>query len=644
VPAFDVTAIIDQRWGNVAMPMFADSTRGLAAALTITALIIAALVLGRDVLMPFALATILAFMLAPVVGLLTRYRVPRSASVGFVIVLLVGIFFAASALFSSQLLSLTASLSGYRDNLTQKVRLIAGAGKADGVIGRAAESIELLEKALTKETTTATPGPSTSPIIVSREAQSGVGTFMAQLRAALGPLTAAGLTLLFAGFLLVQYHDLRDRVVRLAGTDNMATTTSALSEAGGRLSRLFLLQAALNGGFGIFVAIALAVIGVPNAALWGVATFFLRFIPFIGSFLAAIPPILLAAAVDPGWGMALATLALFAIGEPILGHVIEPTVLGTGVGLSPFAMVAAASFWSLVWGPIGLILAAPLTMTIVVLGRYIPRIEFMSVLLGDAPALAPAQEFYHRILADDAAAAATQLETEVEAGSIGSATDMVVLPALRLAARDHRLDRVDKTRTDALRDTMATVVDVIRDGLSLAEVNAKPNATSRTADASPDVIVIPARGPVDLIASEFVAAMLEATSGIKCIAIKQASGLMAVSAARTMSTGSQLKFVIISTVGGMDHEHLRLLQRRASTDFPRVRLIVCDWGTTVTTTPADNRALGNSISSIAKFADVLTLLAYPAADENDHASTKIITAMPAAIQREERPLTAVGTA
>jgi len=591
------------------MPMFTDSIRGLAAALTITALMIAALVLGRDVLIPFALATVLAFILAPIVRYLVGHRVPRGAAVGLVVLTLVAVLIAGSVMFSGQLLSLTASLAGYKDNLVQKVRLVTGARTGDGAISKAAESVDQLEKAFKKQAASGAPVSVAPPVVVGRESTSSVSSFFEQLRGALGPLTGAGLTLLFAAFLLVQYHDLRDRVVRLAGTDNMAATTSAISEAGSRLSRLFLMQALLNAGFGIIVSVALAVIGVPNAVLWGVATFFLRFIPFIGSFLSAIPPILLAAAVDPGWGMAIATLALFAIGEPLVGHVVEPHILGRGVGLSPFAMVAAASFWSLVWGPIGLILAAPLTMLIVVLGRYIPRLEFMSVLLGDAAALAPAEEFYHRILSADSAAAADQLENAITETSLEGAADSIVLPGLRIAARDHRLDRLDEDQIASLRESLKTTIELTADEFTATTAARDVILANPTVELS-QIIVVPARGPVDAIAATFVAASLQRAADRTCVAVEHASGLMALSAARTLASDAGTDTIILSTVGGVENRHLRLLVKRAQRDFPAARLLVCDWGAEEESLAPSSEPAGVRSKVIRKLSEVTTVLAY----------------------------------
>lgn len=586
------------------MPMFSDSIRGLAAALICAAIGVAALVLGRDVLMPFALATILAFILAPIVRKLNERRVPHGAAVGIVVLSMLAIVAAGMFLFSAQLLSLTASLAGYKDNLTQKVRTIAGTGSHDNVFRKAAASVDTLGRELKKETDGgSTPAPPS--ILVARESADGASTAFEQLKSALHPLATAGLTLLFAMFLLAQHHDIRDRVVRLAGIDNMTDTTSALSEAGTRLSRLFLRQAALNAGFGAVVGVALAVIGVPNAALWGIATFFLRFVPFIGSIIAAVPPILLAAAVDPGWGMVIATTALFLIGEPIVGHLIEPHVLGKGVGLSSFAMVAAASFWTLVWGPVGLILAAPLTMSVVVLGQYIPRLEFMSVLLGDTPALAPEQEFYHRLLSDDAAAAAEQFESAAHSTSVGAASDNIALAALRIAARDYRNDRLDGEQTNALKETMDAVVELVGDGI--ATLTATDAAADTQTEPRLRIMVVPARGPIDIVAAKFAAAMLAATTRHECIAIEHATGLMGLSAARSAAGDGNVDALILSTVGGIDHQHLKLLERRAVRDFPHTRLIVSDWASP---TSSERKSAEADIATTASLVGSIALLAY----------------------------------
>lgn len=555
------------------MPMFSDNARGLAAALIVTALLIAALVLGKEVLIPFALAIVFAFILAPIVRVIAERGAPRGAAVALVMVVAVAVLGGASYAFSSQILTLTTTLATHKDNLSRKIQSITGSNTSDGALKRAQQSLEILEKEVERNTQAAIPPAKpagSGAVVVTQEAKAPPTSLLAQLKRIFGPLATAGLTLLFTGFLLSQHNDIRDRVVRIAGVDNMSTTTSALSDAGSRLSKLFLTQAILNAGFGIFVAIALSLIGVPNAVLWGVSTACLRFVPFIGSFLSAIPPILLAAAVDPGWTMVIATAALFAIGEPILGHVVEPYVLGKHAGLSAFAMVLAASFWTLVWGPVGLLLAAPITMALVVLGQYIPRLEFLSVLLGDAPALSPAQEFYHRMLSADAPAAVEQIDTAMGAQSLPVASDEIVLPALRIAARDYRLETLTAAQTQTLRDTLDSVIELVEAEQGEGAAQPQPDGAG--------VLIVPARGPIDAAASKYVADLVQRTTGRPATAVTSSTGLMAISDARQAAKDRPVSHVVISTVGGLDDQHLKLILRRASRDFPAATLVVCNWG------------------------------------------------------------------
>ena len=555
------------------MPMFTSSIREFAAGMVVAALIVMALVLGREVLIPFALAIILTFILVPIVRKLTELGSPSELSVGLVMIGTVSLILALSIAFSAQVLTLTASLAGYKDNIAEKVKVVAGSGASDGMIRRAIASVELLQRELTR--TAASTGivqPPTAGVVVA-EAKPGSANLVDQIAAVVKPITGMLLTLLFTGFLLAQHHDIRDRVVRLAGVDNITATTSALSDAGSRLSRMFLIQAALNTSYGIVVGVTLSLIGLPNAVLWGAATALLRFVPFIGAFLAAIPPIMLAAAVDPGWTMMIATVLVFAVGEPIVGHLIEPAVLGRGVGLSSLALVLAASFWTLIWGPVGLLLAAPLTIALVVLGQYIPGLQFVNVMLGSSPALKPEEEFYHRILSADTGAAAEQLEDAIETTTLSRAGDQMMLPALRIAARDYRYERLDQAQSATIRDTLTSVMDLV-------DAASNPKAVKTAEPIAGELLIIPARGPIDALAASVVATIVERETAFDCATTDQVSGLLAISTASGQSRDRTFDAILLSTVGGIEQQHMRLLVRRAEREFPGTRILVCDWAAT----------------------------------------------------------------
>ena len=453
------------------MPLIANSLKNLSTALIAAALIIAAIVLGRDILVPLALAGISCFVLAPMVRWLRKKCVPDGVAQGLVLFSVFAMLSAASYGLSSQLLSLAADLPAYRTNVLDKVRSVVGSSVPSGLVGRAIDAVESYQEMLGRELRLGVEQVSPKPPPPGRPAdqkpdnkiqviheQSDAPTWYG-LRILAEPLAQAALTFLFVLFLLMQYQDLRDRVVRVFGVDNMTETTAAMSDAGDRLTALFTGQALLNASFGFVVTCVLMILGVPNAPLWGVVAFVMRFVPFVGSYIAAIPPVLLAAAVDPGWTKAICTLALFVIGEPIMGQILEPLVLGRRAGLSPFAMVLSTSFWTLAWGPIGLVLAAPLTLVLVVLGKYIPDLEFLTVLLGDEPPLSEHQDLYHRFLSGDAYGAMSQIEEATKESSPAAVLDVVVFPALKLAARDRKSGRLD---AESMEELEVTIEDVVR--------------------------------------------------------------------------------------------------------------------------------------------------------------------------------------
>ena len=237
-------------------------------------------------------------------------------------------------------------------------------------------------------------------------------------------------------FILLQREDLRDRMIRLFGSSDLHRTTVAMNDAARRLSRYLLTQLAVNAAFGVIIGTGLAFIGIPSPVMWGVLGALLRFVPYIGAPLSAVMPLTLAAAVDPGWSTLLWTAALYLVVEPIMGQVVEPLVYGHSTGLSPFAVVVAATFWTWLWGPIGLILSTPLTLCLVVLGRHVARLEFLDVLLGDRPALTPVESFYQRMLAGDPDEVHDHAEVLLKQLSLASYYDDVALEGLRLAVID----------------------------------------------------------------------------------------------------------------------------------------------------------------------------------------------------------------
>jgi predicted PurR-regulated permease PerM len=550
------------------MPLITESIRQLASAMVVGAIVVAMLVLGRSVLVPLGIAIILTFMLSPIVRWLMQHGITRGLAIGSVLAMSVGLIAALGLLFSAEMLSLTVRLDDYRGNIAAKVRSIAALGEGEGVIGRAAQAIDRIGASITRELAPAgnsgaqVTNPS-QPIPVRNV--EGNRSLLSRLEVALEPAVGAGLAFLFTLFLLMQYEDLRDRVVRIFGTDHLSDTTSAMSEAGARLSRLFLMQGALNACYAILVGVTLWAIAVPGAMAWAVLAGLMRFIPFVGSFIAAAAPVALAAGVSPGWDLFVFTIAFFIASEVITGNVLEPLLIGRHVGLSAFAMVAAASFWTLVWGPVGLLLAVPITIVAVVIGRYLPGLAFLSVLLGDEPALTEDEAVYQKLLAGDAIAVAERIDAGTEAGARATIADTLILPALQLASGDLSRQILSDGQTEVVRKTLDEAIALTLDD--------KTAAAAKRTDAL-GIVIIGARGPIDAIAAAYLGRLLAAETGRAVFASARESGLTVLSAAHAAMSGEKPMAVVIVTTGSASAAQVEYILRRAQTLFPGSRLLV----------------------------------------------------------------------
>ena len=431
--------------------------------------VVAALYLAREVLVPISLAVLLSFVLAPLVRLLRACYAPRFVAVMFAVLLAFAAIFGLGALMVSQVNQLAQDLPGYQSTLREKIQSLRGAAAGTGTLERASEVLQDLGRELDKPNRSAPSsrvlrGEGTGPdkpitVEVKQPDPGALQTLVSLITPLIHPLTTTGIVIIFVIFILIQRDDLRNRLIRLAGAQDIQRTTAALDDAGQRLSRLFLTQLALNASFGLVIGIGLWVIGVPSAPLWGMLAMILRFVPYIGAVISAIFPIILSAAVGPDWVMVMWTAALFAITEPIIGHVIEPKLHGQSTGLSPVAVITSATFWTWLWGPIGLVLATPLTMCLVVLGRHVDRLKFLDVMFGDKPPLKPEELVYQRLLAGDPTEAAEQAQRFLKDRPLLSYYQEVLVEGLKLAQADAEKGLLDDERTLRIRDTVAEIVD-----------------------------------------------------------------------------------------------------------------------------------------------------------------------------------------
>ena len=584
-----------------------------ANAAILTSTIVAALYFGSSVFVPLALAVLLSFVLSPLVVLLRKLRLPRGAAVGVVVALFVTAVTVLGMAMARQVTQLANDLPRYESTLREKLKWLRTGVTQSGIVDRATATLKQLGKELEQKPTepsASTPvppiaveGPRPIPVEIHQPPERPLDTYQRIVAVLLAPLTTTGVVLILMIFILLQREDIRDRVIRLVGARDIELTTAALNDAASRLSRLFLVQTGLNAAYGLVIALGLWVIGVPSPLLWGIIAALMRFIPYIGSIFSAVFPVLLAAAVDPGWSMVAWTLGLYIVFEPLVGHLIEPMVQGQTTGLSPLAIVVSAVFWTALWGPIGLLLATPLTMCLVVLGRHVEGLAFLDVILGDQPALSPPEIFYQRLLAGSSAEAADQAERVLKSTQLLDYYDTVALPGLKLASLDANRGAIDDARMVQLRDG----VMVLLDDLSDQPVDTSDRELTSDAASEPDEKIRPAL-PV-LQESDFAPDWSGKTPPILCLGVRTPLDTAAAEilgqlirmhgVPATVATSARLaelgrinlagvKLVWLSSLDAtQSHAHLRFVIRRLRRSAPDVIIAGGFWGSTGANALAD---------------------------------------------------------
>jgi predicted PurR-regulated permease PerM len=476
--------------------------QNLVNGLVIFLAVCAILFYGRQILIPIVLAILLSLLLAPCVRALQNLSVPKSAAIIGVVCIAFAILFAMTAVLATNLTNLAGDLPQYESNLREKARSLKFATSGGNTIEKAANVLKDLQTELQQ------PAPannvSSKPIPVEiRETSFGpLDPVLSAVTVLIHPLTQLGIVILMVVLILFNREDLRNRLIRLAGTGDIHRTTTALDEAGDRLSRLFITQILINGLTGAFIGAALATIGIPGAILWGVLTAVMRFVPFVGTFLSAVFPIIIAAAIGDGWTLALMTAGIIVFAEIVVGQVLEPLFFGKMTGLSTFAVVASAAFWASLWGPIGLILATPLTVGLLVIGRNIESLKFFDVLLGSEPVLTPDHVFYQRLLAADPIEAAEQAEAYLKEERFDDFLNEVAVPGLMLANYDQQRGVLTSERQTAIAHSFSEMLDEIWVDDDSAEKVPVP------------VLLIPAHGPLNFAATLAFSALLK-TRGVR---------------------------------------------------------------------------------------------------------------------------------
>ena len=611
-----IAAFLNPRWKtgvtSIRQPFKARTSDELIALLGAVAtavlgfMIVVTLYFGREILVPIALAILLSFVLAPLVELLQRVRVPRGLAVVSVVVMAFALIFAMASLLATQLTQLAGDLPRYQSTMSEKIQSFRETTAGRGTLERASGMLKDLSKELDKpkdapsalslKTPTLTP----VPVEVRQPDPGALESLQSLISPLLHPLATTGIIIIFVIFILLQREDLRNRLIRLAGSHDLQRTTAALDDAAGRLSRLFLIQLLLNGTFGLVIGIGLWLIGIPSAVLWGILAGVLRFVPYIGAVIAAAFPLVLSVAVDPSWTMLLWTLALFLVVEPIVGHVIEPMVYGHSTGLSPVAVVASATFWTALWGPIGLVLSTPLTVCLVVLGRHVERLEFLDVMFGDRPALSPPEIFYQRMLAGDPTEAAEKAEEFLKERSLSSYYDEVALKGLHLAQADAERGVLDAERARKIRDAVSEFASDLSDqddrpppkARSTTDAEAA-SAVESVADNSPyenlpvlnkdelssewrgehPVLCIAGRSPIDEAAA-IMLGQLTTAHGLPA-RVEGAEALSTANVFRLETTGVAIVCLVYLTANSA--AHMRYSVRRLRRKLPKATIILGCW-------------------------------------------------------------------
>ncbi len=553
--------------------------------------IVCALYFGRDLLVPLALAALLTFMLAPLVSKLQR-RLGRVASVLLVVTMIFAATGAVGWVLTRQAVDLANQLPNYKENIRTKLRSIEM--PSEGPFSRLSQTMDELKKdlpggengdSLLKSDITKKDDdrePTLVEVVSGKDER--LEFVQGVLAPVLGPLGTAGLVLLLLVFMLLQREDLRNRMIRLIGQGRISATSQAMDEAGSRVSKYLLMQLVVNVTYGIPVAIGLYFIGVPNALLWGALSAVLRFVPYVGPWVAAAFPILLSFAVSPDWMAPILTVGLFIVLELFSNNVMEPWLYGSSTGVTPIALIVAALVWTWLWGPVGLVLATPLTVCLVVMGRHIPKLAFLGILLSDEEPLTPAEDCYHRLHRVGEHDELELVDTYLKSNPLGALFDSVLIPVVAAAETDHRLDLLETGQLEFIEQGLNEILVE----LELQQEAAAPEPAPWE-EAVFRVCCVPAKAYRDQLAGEMLAQLL------------RRSGLAAITAPAQKASAEQVGWVreakadvaCISVVTPTTIIHARHLCAKLRKNFPKLRIIVGLWGHTGNVAEA-TKLLGDS--------------------------------------------------
>jgi predicted PurR-regulated permease PerM len=555
---------------------------------------VAALYFAKTVFVPLAVAVLLTFVLAPPFRLLRGWGLPRAAAAPIVVALAFIFILAIASILGQQLTQLAERLPQYEFTITQKIQKLRDSMLGGGTFQHMSRFLrdvnqQISGKQSDQHAASTDNQPKPAPVEIVQPPARPTEVIRRLAEPLLDPLTTFGLIVLFVLFFLLERERLRDRIIRLAGSHDLGRTTEAINDAARRLSRYFLAQTGLNALFGTLVAIGLTVIGVPNPILWGILGMLLRFVPYIGALIAAVLPIAISFAVDPGWSMTLWTAALFLVVEPMIGQVLEPLLYGHSTGVTPVAVIVSATFWTWLWGPIGLLLSTPLTVCLGVLGRHIESLEFLGIMIGDEPPLTPAQSFYQRTLSGSTNEAIDEVEQCLKQGKdLTACYQDVVLEAMLLASIDRRRGVLDDENVEQINEVVRSLLAEFADHgepssvePQASEISGQPQRKRTRAASAPSrpddrpVLCISGPGPFDHTAALILAQLLE-NVGIR-VRLETDAGISPQKVIQLATAG--VRVVCLSYLYlGHGPAHIRYSIRRVRRRIPSAMIVACLFG------------------------------------------------------------------
>jgi len=548
---------------------------------------IAVLYLAKVLFLPLAFAILFAFLLAPLVGRLERIHLPRTVAALVVILAFAALLGCAGWILFTQLVGIANDLPTYRDNISQKVAAIhapsnSAFSRAEREIERLSDQIGIANSTTVPTAAIKTPdrqkplGASADHPIQVKEVSHSTGR-LDQLGGVLEPLTTALLSVVFTFFVLLQREDLRNRLIRLSGDRNLTLITQAMDDASWRVSRYFRLQLLVNTIYGCIIFLVLYSIGLPHPLLFAVMASVMRFVPYVGWMAAALLPTALSLAVFHGWEKSLLIAGTFLCLEIVTGNYAEPRIYGRHTGLSSLAILIAAAFWTLLWGPVGLVLSVPLTVCLVVMGRHVPALEFVTVMLGDKPAIPQWMSFYQRLLARDSAEAGEILDSALRKQPLEEAFDSVLVPALVMSEEDRQHNDLDESTVRFIRQAARELIEEAGfrvDGESPEQGSLIPAQAGGVAAAGRHlkVLCVPVRDETDELAASMLGQVLE-SDGVeaRCFEPQRIDEIAAAVAAE------QPEAVFLAALPPVGLARCHRIYRTLRSRNPQLRILIGIW-------------------------------------------------------------------